>query len=64
MGLRADPGGRRRRGGAKTRWEDGIAAEMAERGLGVEDCEDRSNWREKCRDVEGEGDRRQDGRIE
>ena len=41
--------GRRRRGRPKTRWKDRIAADMTERGLRVDDCEDRSNWRKLIR---------------
>ena len=37
--------GRRRRGRPKIRWKDRIAADMAERGLSGDDCEDRGNWR-------------------
>ena len=43
--MESEVQGRRRRGRPKTRWKNIITADMVERGLSVQDCEDRINWR-------------------
>ena len=37
--------GRRRGERPKIRWKDRITSNMVKRGLSVQDCEDRNNWR-------------------
>ena len=41
------PPGRRKRGGPKLTWAEGIRGLMGEKGLMEEDWNDRSNWRKK-----------------
>jgi hypothetical protein len=41
------PLGRRKRGGSKLTWTEGIKELMGEKGLMEEDWNDRSNWRKK-----------------
>ena len=45
--LKWRPSGRRKRGGPKRTWAEGIREMMGEKGLMEEDWTDRSKWRKK-----------------
>ena len=45
--LKWRPSGRRKRGGSKLTWAEGIRGMMGEKGLMEEDWTDRRKWRKK-----------------
>ena len=45
--MKWSPPGRRKRGGPKLTWAEGIRGLMGEKGLMEEDWNDRGNWRKK-----------------